>query len=338
MEDTIFFLLKVHLYIDRIPSYIPGTMTTNKPPRLKKGDTIGIVAPASAPSTTAKIETGIAYLEKMGYRVKPGKHVHEVSGYLAGSDSHRAEDINTMFADPDVKAIIAVRGGYGAPRILDLIDYDVIRKHPKIFVGYSDCTALHGAFLRHAGLVSFAGPMVAVDMFEGIDPFTEENFWRLLTDPSDHTVLRNPPGHEWQTIHGGICEGTLVGGNLSVFLSLWGSPYTPSLRDTVLLLEEIDEKTYRIDRMFAQLKHACVFQRINGLVLGSFTGCEPIEPDKPSLTLNQVFSDYLAPLSLPVVSNFAHGHTSPKLTIPIGLRVRLDTRRGDIELLESPVA
>jgi muramoyltetrapeptide carboxypeptidase len=312
-------------------------MITIKPPRLTHGDTIGIVAPASAPSTTAKIEKGVAYLEKMGYRVKPGKHVHEISGYLAGSDSHRANDLNAMFADPEVKAIIAVRGGYGSPRILDLIDYDCIRKHPKIFIGYSDCTALHSAFLRHAGLISFSGPMVAVEMFEGIDPFTEENFWKLITDPSDHRVLHNPPDHQLQTIHHGVCEGILVGGNLTVFLSLWGSPYSLPLRDTVLLLEEIDERPYRIDRMFAQLRHACVFQRINGLILGSFTDCVSNEPDKPSLTLDQVFSDYLSPLSLPVISNFAHGHSSPKLTIPIGLRVRLDTHRGDIELLESPV-
>jgi muramoyltetrapeptide carboxypeptidase len=331
------FLVKVHLYSEQIPLYIPGTMVTIKPPRLKKGDTIGIVAPASAPSTAAKIEKGVAYLEKMGYRVKPGKHVHEISGYLAGSDSHRADDLNAMFADPEVNAIIAVRGGYGSPRILDRIDYDCIRKHPKIFIGYSDCTALHSAFLRHAGLISFSGPMVAVEMFEGIDPYTEENFWRTITDPSERRVLQNPSDQQVQTIHPGVCEGILVGGNLTVFLSLWGSPYSLPLRDTILLLEEIDEKPYRIDRMFSQLKHACAFQRISGLILGSFTDCVSNEPDKPSLTLEQVFSDYLSPLSLPIIGNVAHGHASPKLTLPIGLKVRLDAHHGYIELLESPV-
>lgn len=186
-------------------------MTTIKPPRLRQGDTIGVIAPASAPTSAEKIEKGVTYLEKMGYRVKPGKHIHELNGYLAGPDSHRAEDLNGMFADPEIKAIIAVRGGYGSPRILDLIDYDLVRKNPKIFVGYSDCTSLHCAFLRQAGLVSFAGPMVAVEMFEGIDSFTEENFWRLLTDPSNHEVLQNPPERQWQTIHQGTCEGFLSG-------------------------------------------------------------------------------------------------------------------------------
>ncbi|MGD0338752.1 MAG: LD-carboxypeptidase [Bacteroidota bacterium] len=312
-------------------------MITIKPPRLTHGDTIGIAAPASAPISAEKIEKGVAYLEKMGYRVKPGKHVYELNGYLAGPDSHRAQDLNEMFADPEVKAIIAVRGGYGTARIIDLIDYELIRKHPKIFVGYSDCTALHCAFLRHAGLVSFAGPMAAVEMCEGIDSFTEENFWRLLTDPSDHEVLHNPPDRRWQTIHHGTCEGILVGGNLSMLLSLAGTPYWPPLRDALLLVEEIDERPYRIDRMCAQLKHAGVFKEIAGLILGTFSDCTSIEPDKPSLTLDQVFSDYFSELTLPVISNFAHGHPSPKLTIPIGLKARLDTHREQIELLEAPV-
>jgi muramoyltetrapeptide carboxypeptidase len=312
-------------------------MITIKPPRLNQGDTIGIVAPASAPASIEKIEKGITYLERMGYRVKPGEYLYELDGYLAGSDAHRAKDLNGMFADPTVKAIIAVRGGYGSPRILDLIDYDIIRNHPKIFVGYSDCTALQCAFLRQAGLVSFAGPMVAVEMSDGIDSFTEENFWRLLTTPADRQVLSTPPDYQMQTIHPGVSEGILVGGNLTMLLSLAGTHYSPDFRDALLFLEEIDEKPYRIDRMLAQLKHAGVFQEIHGLILGIFSDCISSEPDKPSLTLERVFSDYFSGLTVPAISQFAYGHPSPKLTIPIGLKARLDTRLGQIELLEASV-
>lgn len=312
-------------------------MKTIKPQRLSRGATIGIVAPASAPSPVMKIDRGIAYLEQKGYRVRPGNHLYEHHGYLAGPDSHRAEDLNGMFADPEVSAIIAVRGGYGSPRILDLIDYTLVRTHPKIFVGYSDCTALQCAFLQRAGLISFAGPMAGVEMSEGIDPFTEENFWRLLTGSSDHEVLRNPPDHTWGIIHHGAAEGMLIGGNLTMLLSLAGTAFFPSLRGALLVLEEVDEEPYRIDRMLAQLKHAGIFREISGLVLGSFEGCSSMKPDKPSLKLEEVFSDYFSPLSIPVISQFAHGHHPPMLTIPIGLKARLDTQRRQIELLEAPV-
>jgi len=196
-----------------------------------------------------------------------------------------------MLEDTRVRAIFTTRGGYGTPRLLDRVNYAVVRRDPKILVGYSDVTSLQLALFRKTGLITFSGPMVAVEMWDAFDPFTEEHFWRLLTSSSVIGSLENPPEDPSVVRRPGVARGRMLGGNMSLALSLLGTPFSPDYRGAVLLLEDVDEAPHRIDRMFAQLAHAGVLPRISGLVLGKFTDCVPSDPSKPHLTTPQVLDD-----------------------------------------------
>jgi muramoyltetrapeptide carboxypeptidase len=308
-----------------------------KPPCLNKGDVIGLVSPASAPSSSEKIEKSVRYLESLGYRVKVGKHAATVYGYLAGTDEERAADLNEMLHDRNVKAIFAVRGGYGTPRLLSLVDYRAVRRDPKIIVGYSDLTALQLALFRKAGLVTFSGPMAGVEMWEKIDPYTEENFWRVVTSTTRIGLLTNPPEEPTQTLRSGKATGRLVGGNLSLLVSLLGTPYAPNFKQSLLLLEETDEAPHRVDRMLAQLTNAGIFEKIKGVLLGKFTDCVPKDPSQPYFATEEVLRQYAEKLQIPVLANLQYGHLPRKLTIPIGLKTRLDVSRGAVEVLENAV-
>ena len=312
-------------------------MTTLKPRALKKGDTIGIIAPASPPSATEKITKGAEYLERLGYRVKLGKNVQKVYGYLAGTDKERAEDVNSMFADKDVKAIIAVRGGYGTPRILPLTDYSVIKKNPKILVGYSDLTALQLAIFKKTGLITFSGPMAGVEMFKGIDSFTEEHFWACITSTKKMGIVKNPTGRELQTVVKGKATGTLLGGNLSLIVSLAGSKYLPSFKKSLLFIEEVDEEVYRFDRMMNQLRITNILNDANGIMMCELTDVKASDTTKPFLTVEQVMSDYLSQLKKPVISGLVYGHIPQKLTMPIGIRATLDSTKKSLTFIESGV-
>lgn len=312
-------------------------MKTLKPPRLHKGDVIGIVSPASAPSAQEKIDKGVQYLEHLGYRVKVGQHVMAQCGYLAGTDEQRAQDLNDMLRDPTVKAVFAVRGGYGTPRLLNLVDYRAVRRNPKIIVGYSDLTALQLAIFQKTGLVTFSGPMVGVEMCDTIDPFTEECFWRLVTSSSRVGNLQNPGGEKLVAYNKGKVDGTLIGGNFSLLASLMGTPYLPDLRRSLLVLEDVDEAPHRVDRMFAQLRHAGILNSIAGLILGKFTDCVPSDPSKPYLTIEQVLQEAVGRVSCPVLTNLQYGHITKKLTLPLGIRALIDSRAGTMKILEGAV-
>jgi len=316
-------------------------VTVLKPPRLKPNDVIGVIAPASAPSPPEKIDKGIRYLERLGYRVKLGKHAKNAHGYLAGRDPERLADLHAMFADHSVKAIFVVRGGYGTPRLLRNIDYDLIRRNPKILVGYSDITALQLAIFKKVNLITFSGPMVAVEMFQKMDPFTEEFFWEILTRNRPLGRVLNPNREPLRWLH--VPEkkrtilGRLLGGNLSMIISLMGTRMLPDFSGGILLLEEIDEEPYRVDRMLTQLRIAGVLNRAAALLLGSFTNCVPTDKTKPSLTIEEVIHEVTAGLQLPILSHLAYGHISRRLTIPIGLKACIRVREGALEFLESPV-
>ncbi|NUN68430.1 MAG: LD-carboxypeptidase [Bacteroidetes bacterium] len=294
------------------------------PSALKKGDRIGIVTPASPPSSLEKIYKGAEYLERLGYRPVLGKNVQKVYGYLAGTDQERADDINAMFADKDIKAIIAVRGGYGTPRILPLLNYSVIRKNPKILVGYSDLTALQLAIYRKTGLVSFSGPMAGVEMFKGIDPFTEEHFWSCLTSRKKLGPVRNPDDRPLTPMVTGKASGRLLGGNLSLIVALAGTPYLPSFKKSLLFIEEIEEESYRFDRMMNHLRIANILRDASGVIMGELTDVKASDTSKPFLTAEQVMQDYLAGLKKPVVTGLVYGHVPRKLTIPIGITATVD--------------
>jgi len=308
-----------------------------KPPHLRKGDLIGLISPASPPSSLAAMETGVRYLEGLGYGVKAGKHARAQRGYLAGTDAQRVADLNGMLNDPQVKAIFALRGGYGTPRLLPYVDYDAARRQPKILVGHSDLTALQLALYRRAGLVTFSGPMVASDFGKTPDPYTEEHFWRLLTSSARVGFLPNPPQQPVTGRRPGRATGRLLGGNLSLLVSGLGTAYSPSFRGALLVLEDVHEHYHRLDRMLTQLRNAGVFARIKGLVLGQFTRCTPHNPGEPYLTLEQVFDDVLSWVPGPALQGFQYGHVAQKLTVPFGLQARLDADRGTVEVLEPAV-
>jgi len=308
-----------------------------KPGILKKGDKIGIISPASKPSDESRYFKGVQYLEELGYSVISGKSVLNQRGYLAGEDINRINDLNFMFADPEIKAVFCSRGGYGVPRILDQVDYEAIKKNPKIFVGYSDITALNLAILAKTKLVTFTGPMVAVEMGKGIHEYSESNFWQNFTNATEFKKFENPADEKLKIITPGKAEGRLVAGCLSVFVGLLGTPYMPDLTGAILVLEDIDEEPYRLDRYFAQLKLSGIFDNISGLIFGQFIDCTSKDQSKPSLTIEEVIQDYVKNLNIPIIANFAYGHGAIKLTLPIGVQARLDTAEDGLTILEKVI-
>ncbi len=300
------------------------------PPKISDGATIGIVGPAS-PMITERLEKGITYLRDRGYQIKIGKHVHDVHGYFAGTDAHRIEDLNEMLRDPEIHAVFCTRGGYGTPRLLPQVDYEAMRRFPKPLVGYSDITALQLAIYARTGVVTFSGPMVAVEFGKGIETFTEANFWPLVTTDVENLMLRNrdkPLG----VMRAGTARGSLLGGNLAMVCSLLGSRYSPDFTGAILVLEEIGEEPYRIDRMLTQLKLAGVFDKLGGLVLARFTGCEPTSDD-PFLSLETAVHEITSGFDFPILTDLPYGHIDLKYTLPIGAEARLDSNLGVLELL-----
>lgn len=309
-----------------------------KPKRLLKGDLIGIISPASTPDDLSRINSGVKYLEKLGYKVLIGSNVGKNHGYLAGSDEERLNDLHSMFKNKMVKAIMCVRGGYGSPRLLDRIDYKLIKKNPKIFIGYSDITALQMAFLQKSNLVTFAGPMLAVDFHDEVSPFTEEFFWRIVTSNKKIGRIKSPNSEKLYCLKKGSARGQIVGGNLALLVSLMGTPYFPDIRNKILLLEDTGEAPYRLDRLINQLRIAGIFDKVKGVVLGAFTDCKESDPSKKTLTLGEVIEDYFKRVKKPVVYNFQHGHIKDNLTIPYGIKFKLNASRCFIEIDESAVS
>ncbi len=310
-------------------------MNIIKPKALKKGDTIGLICPATAPDDLSRIEKSAVYFEKLGCNVLIGKNAFKSYGYLAGTDKERSDDIVSMFTNAKVKAIICIRGGYGSNRLLDMLPYDIIRKNPKIFVGFSDITSLQTALLALSGILTIAGPMAAVDFHSTSDPYTEENFWRLITEPKAAGIVPLPAGHNVNVLRKGIGEGVLFGGNFANFVALLGTPYFPKPDNKILLIEDVDEKPHRIDRMLNQLKLAGVLDKVNGVIAGQFTDCESTNPN--AFTVDEVLKQYLGKLKVPVITNYPHGHTKHIASLPIGGKVRINGNKGTVEILESAV-
>lgn len=307
------------------------------PPKLHPGDTIALIAPASTPATQERIDGGIKYLEKRGYRVVLGKHVSDVHGYLAGTDDARLEDLNGFIRNPNVRGIFAIRGGYGTPRILEGVDYAALKRDPKVIVGYSDLTALQLAIFARTNMVTFSGPMAGVEMWKEIDPFTESHFWGMVEGRTERVVLRNPTDHPARVLRGGTAEGTLIGGNLSLLQCLIGTQYLPALYGAVLAIEDVDEAPHRVDRMLAQLKNAGALSDASAVLYGQFTDCVPSDPSKPFLNIDQVLEDYVSAMRGPVLKDMMFGHIPQKFTLPLGVRVRVDASKGEVEVVERVV-
>ena len=306
--------------------------------RLKKGDLLGIICPASPVRDPSRIEKSVRYFESLGYRTKVGRNATRQLGYLAGTDDERAEDIHEMFADRKVKGIFCARGGYGTPRLLSHLDYRLIAGNPKILVGYSDITALALAIWTKCRLVTYHGPMAAVDLGGDVHPDAEESLWRMITSPEQHATLTLADRSAGGVTLAGSATGRLLGGNLSLLVSLLGTPYMPDVRRGILFLEEIGEEPYRVDRMLTQLANARVLSRASGLAMGQFTDCLPRDPAAPSLTLEAIMSGIAQAAGRPFLTGFPIGHEKGMATVPVGIRARLDTGRGSLTLLEPSIA
>lgn len=307
------------------------------PMPLNPGDTVALVSPSSATDERLSLQLAQEAMQALGFKVKTGEHYASRYGHLAGTDAGRAGDLNAMFADDEVKAIVCVRGGSGAARLLPLLDYDAIRANPKVLLGYSDVTALHNALLAQAGLISFHGPIGAgswnrfnVDQFRRVFFDRELMQYRNKVDAGDELVPRK---HRTLTITGGKARGELVGGNLAVLVALAGSPYLPAFDGAILFLEDVSEAPYRVDRMLTTLKLMGVLDRIAGFVFGECTDCDPGE-GYGSLTLDQIFDDHIKPLGIPAYRGAMIGHIREQFIVPVGGQVELDADAGTFRLLE----
>lgn len=305
--------------------------------KLKFGDTIGFIAPSGAVRAPGAIERAAAETERMGFRVKIGESCGKKYGYLSGSDEVRARDVNNMFLDDEVDAIICVRGGYGTMRILDQLDYDVIAAHPKIFVGFSDITAMHIAILEKTGLVTFHGPMAASNWADKpLGDFDRESLYRALMNAAPVGELLNPPEYPKQTVNPGVCEGQLVGGNLTLIAGTIGTPWQLDTTGRIIFIEDIGERTYCLDRMLTQMRLAGMFERCAGVVFGDFADC-PIEYQEFGCSLEEIINDVVKPCGKPIFTGLRCGHCTPKLTLPLGVKCRLDADACTLTVLERAV-
>lgn len=309
-------------------------------PRLKPGDTIALINPSAALYEREPYAIATETLQALGFMVREAPNLRARYGHLAGTDRQRAEDVNAMFAEPGVHGLLAMTGGSGGNRMLPLVDYELIQRRPKFLGGFSDLTALINAVHARTGLVTFHAPLGVSEW----NAFSVEHFKRTVMNPETMT-LANPKGDDDAlvtrsgrigTIRAGVARGPLVGGNLSVLTAMAGSPYWPSFRGAILVLEDINEYIYRIDRMLSTLKLAGVLNQLAGVVLGAFTNCNPGD-GFGTLTLDEVFDDYFKPLDIPVFRGAQFGHIKRKFTLPIGLPVEMDAAAGTMRLLQPAV-
>lgn len=313
-----------------------------KPLRLNYGDTIGIITPASAPPDPKAIDQSVEVLERLGFKPKLAPKVRKRWGFLAGSDRDRAGDLMKMFTDRKVDGMICVRGGYGTARLLLLLDYGVIRTNPKVFIGYSDITSLHCAFLKKAGLVSFHGPMLNSDFIKkNLPDFTLQSFLRTLMQPAAPGSINQ--GYNKKTVsilRGGKASGPLLGGNLSILCTTLGTPWRPSFKGVILFLEDLAEEPYRFDRMLTHLLNAGALQQVAGIAIGINANCGDPKAKKSKeyrQTMEDVMKEKLLPLKVPIVTGLPFGHIPLNATLPIGVRAKLDGVNGDLLIEEAAV-
>ena len=313
-----------------------------KPKRLKPGDTIGLIAPSSNTWENEEIDFAMDVLRSFGFKVKPGEHLYKRHGYLAGEDKQRASDVNKMFADKSVDAVYCLRGGYGSPRILPHLDYDLIKKNPKVIVGYSDVTALLNAIYSKTNLITFHGPIAK----QNFTDYTLKNFKKVLFSPQANIELATPPVFEAKegqaekdnrltTVTPGKATGQLIGGNLSLMVKLVGTPFEPSYKNKILFLEDVEEQPYRVDGMLTHLLIAGRLKQLAGIVFGKCTDCEA---KGASLSLEQVIQDRLGNLNIPVLKGVMIGHIDDMATIPVGAIATLDASRKRLTLNETAVS
>lgn len=317
-----------------------GKVTRIKPPRLKRGDTIGLVTPGSYLDDDG-LEKAVKNIESLGLKVALGKNIRAYRGYLAGTDEERLRDLHAAFADRRLAGVWCARGGYGATRLLPSLDYNLIRQNPKVFIGYSDITALLQAVYLRTGLVGFHGPVgaseftdytrnqVTAQIMEGRTPWTVNTL-----DYTDER--RDQSAYQPEMIRPGRARGLLMGGNLSLLAAMAGTPFSQAAANRLIFIEDVGEKPYRIDRMLTQLRQAGILEQAAGVILGVFADCEAGPEDK-SLRLIETLRDRLGDLQCPVYYGLPFGHIDDQCTLPVGVEAEFDAEGGTLTLLESGV-
>ncbi|MGH7525479.1 MAG: S66 peptidase family protein [Gemmatimonadales bacterium] len=319
-----------------------GSKPLVRPPRLARGSRVALVAPAGPLLERDDLTRAESLCRALDYQPVLAPHAGGRHGYLAGSDEDRLGDLNAALGDPGIDAIWCIRGGYGTTRIVDRLDYDALIQRPKALIGFSDITAILNAATRRAGIVTFHGPVARASM----PAFSRWHFERVLTCaepggrlgrlPAPPDVLV-PQDDRIVTLEGGVAEGPLAGGNLTLLQCLIGTPFFPELDGAILFLEDVDEDLYRVDRMLAHLRAVGALDRLAGVAVGRFTGLQRHMKDG-ALGFDEVLATYLLPLGIPVAHGFPIGHIEAQWTLPLGVRARLDAGAGELELLESAVS
>ncbi|UXX77688.1 LD-carboxypeptidase [Reichenbachiella carrageenanivorans] len=314
-----------------------------KPKALQKGDTIGLITPASAVTRQA-FEKAVANLEAMGFVVRYTDNMAVRKGFLAGTDQQRLDDLHRMFEDPAIDGIVCARGGYGSGRLLPDINYDLIKANPKVLIGYSDITALLYGIHKKTGLVCFHGPVGASEYSD----FTTKGFDQVLMRSKNNVKYEVPkdweqladPAYQTLPLVSGRAEGALVGGNLSLMCSLMGTPYDIGFAGKIVFIEEVGESPYRVDRMLTQLLNSGKLAQAKGIAMGVFKGCET-KPDDPdfalSTSLENVLADRFSDLKIPVLYGLPIGHIDDNATLPFGARAELDVEKASLQLMEAGV-
>jgi muramoyltetrapeptide carboxypeptidase len=304
------------------------------PRSLPQYGTIGIVSPAGplTKDNVASFEEGVANLRGLGYQIILGKFTYFNNCYFAGTDEQRACDLIDMFSNPDIDAIICSRGGYGAERILEYLDFDIIRQNPKIFVGYSNITFLLNIFYQYAGFITFHGPMVK-DFNSNKPDFNLEYLVNIVSGKTDSGLMPQAISRKFNSLVAGISKGRLIGGNLTTLISTLGTKYEIDTHNKILFIEDIDEQAYRIDRMLTILKNSHKLECCAGFIIGDFTDCK----DSYRRSFHDVISEFIEPLGKPAITGFKAGHGLYNITLPIGAMVEIDSSRGLVSILEPVV-
>lgn len=316
-----------------------AAMQKHKPPRLRPGDTVGLIEPAGFTEDRFDLAIVLDTIRAMGLVPKPAPHLLKRYGYLAGSDRDRAADVNAMFADPAIRGVFAVRGGWGCARILPHLDFATISANPKLLVGFSDITALHLAFAARAGFPTIHGPNAA----NSWGTFSWDSF-RRLAFAGEAPTWRNPPANEdrlaqranrIRTFRPGKASGRLLGGNLTTLAALMGTPWLPDFSGAILFLEDVDEAEYRVDRMLTQLALGGVLGKLAGVAFGQCTNCTGT--NYSGFSLSEVLDQHFAPLGVPAFQGALVGHIANQISLPVGVRAEIDAEAGTIRMLESVV-
>lgn len=312
-----------------------------KAKRLEKGDTIGVVSPASPSENRSEIIRAKEYLEAMGYKVVIGRNVNKTKGFTAASEQERADDINEMFARDDIDAVFATQGGYGSAQLIDKIDYELIKNHPKIFTGFSDITSLHLAIQKFSGVMTFYSPGMARFNEEFLTDYTKESFFRTLENPEPAGEIKKADPKKWiHTISGGVCEAPVVGGCLTLLCASLGTPYEFDCTDKILFFEDVDTEPWMIDHALCHLRNAGKLDDAAGFMIGHCENCQPYDY-KPGfccdISLEDVLTYYLEPLGKPALYGLPMGHGDDLATLPLGAMARLDADKKTFTVIEAGV-